>query len=64
MIEMMLGFFVAVSLVNSYLIWKLWKRPVSAVEHVEEKRAGSIDEGFENIMSFSVNGHDGFGGAQ
>ena len=28
----------------------------------EAKRSAAMDEGFENIMRFSVNGHDGFGG--
>ena len=28
----------------------------------EMAKSNSMDEGFENIMRFSVNGHDGFGG--
>ena len=30
----------------------------------EAKRSAAMDEGFENIMRFSVNGHDGFGGGE
>lgn len=35
---------------------------VEAAMEAEAKRSAAMDEGFENIMRFSVNGHDGFGG--
>ena len=28
----------------------------------EAEKSNALDEGFENIMRYSVNGHDGFGG--
>lgn len=33
-------------------------------EQVEEelRRGRAMDEGFDNLMRFAVNGHDGFGG--
>lgn len=35
---------------------------VEEAMEAEAKRSAAMDEGFENIMRFSVNGHDGFGG--
>lgn len=40
---------------------KLDAKAEEAME-AEAKRSAAMDEGFENIMRFSVNGHDGFGG--
>ena len=40
---------------------KLYAKAEEAME-AEAKRSAAMDEGFENIMRFSVNGHDGFGG--
>ena len=40
---------------------KLDSKAEEAME-AEAKRSAAMDEGFENIMRFSVNGHDGFGG--
>lgn len=31
-------------------------------EAEEARRSRSMDEGFDNLMRFSVRGHDGFGG--
>ena len=30
----------------------------------EERKSRAMDEGFEAIMKYSVNGHDGFGGGK
>ena len=40
---------------------KLDAKAEEAME-AEAKRSAAMDEGFENIMRFSVNGRDGFGG--
>lgn len=42
------------------------KKPGETPEEVreEERKSKEMEEGFENLMRFSVNGHDGFNGGK
>lgn len=44
------------------LVLILRKPKPAQLTEKEERKNGSFEEGYENIMRFSVNGKDGFGG--
>lgn len=70
MILGMLTMLVAFDLVMTALMfWKMFgKTPAerldSKVDYEMQRRSREMDEGFDNLMRFSVRGMDGFGGGE